>query len=526
MKKQANRKKQIIPESTAIKIAIMIMLIFELSFVGMLLMVDILPGKFVLITVLFLMLSSLGISVLLAAENSFISKYLGFIFALLMCMITLLGLYYLYSTNYTLNKISGITTLYEKYDVVVAKDSSNTDIDDIRDDKVYVINKQSKAYSEARGKLAAKENTGFEALKELAGLEKIICDNGLDKNRKIILLSDSNYSMLCEENVKFKEDSRVIYQIKVETKVNDTSSEIDVTEDSFNIYVSGMDVWGDINRVARSDVNMIITVNPKTRQILLTSIPRDSYVPLHMNGEMDKLTHTGVYGINETLDTVEDWTGIHSDFYVRANFTMIRDLINAIGGIRVYSDYRFSSHLKHYHYHVGWNDMSGRAALYFARERKAFKNSDEQRVINQQRVVKAIIRKSTRSEVVLTHYTDILDAISKYMQTNMSKDSMAALVKMQLNDMDTHWTINSISIGGEMDQRGTWSMGPERPLDVFITDKESVDKAVKQINMVMYPEDDKPVKIKDNKSEKDNLKATEPITYKDRNGNVIGHSDY
>ena len=131
----------------------------------------------------------------------------------------------------------------------------------------------------------------------------------------------------------------------------------------------------------------------------------------------------------------------------------------------------------------------------------------------------------TRSEVLLTNYTEILEAVSKYMQTNMSRSDMSALVKMQLDDMDTKWTLNSYAISGYLTQRGTYSMGPRRALDVFITDEKSVTKAVSNINRVMYPEDDKPVKIKDTKSDKDNLKPTKPITYTDRDGNVIGHSD-
>jgi len=524
--KSEKRKIHIIPDSSAMTVVGIVLLLFELGFLYLLLIVDVLPDRYLFAINAVLLLMGIIILVLLSSRRSTNLRYLGMISTTLVCIFSLMGFYYLANTNSTLSQITNIGAVMDTYDVVVRADSGFEDVSDIEGNNVLVINTDSKAYHKAQGKLKNKAAIEYDKVSSMADIEENLIGDSSNIHSNVAFVSDTQYDTYCEDSKSFASKTEILYKIKVKSSMNsDSASDLDVTEDPFNIYVSGMDVWGDINRVARSDVNMIITVNPQTRQVLLTSIPRDSYVALHQNGEMDKLTHTGIYGIDETLNTVEDWTGVHSDFYVRANFTMIRDLINAIGGIRVYSDFEFSSHLKDYHYVKGWNDMSGRAALYFARERKAFKNSDQQRVINQQRVVKAIIRKMTRSEVLLTNYTEILEAVSKYMQTNMSRSDMSALVKMQLDDMDTKWTLNSYAIGGYLTQRGTYSMGPRRALDVFITDEKSVTKAVSNINQVMYPEDDKPVKIKDTKSDKDNLKPTKPITYTDRDGNVIGHSD-
>ncbi len=129
-------------------------------------------------------------------------------------------------------------------------------------------------------------------------------------------------------------------------------SAIDPTEQSFNIYITGIDQWAHEKGLdlERSDVNMIVTVNPVTKKVLLTSIPRDSYIKLHTAQQMDKLTHTGVYGVDETLNTVEDWTGLDLNYYVKMNFTGARDVINAMGGIDVYSPVAFESSLKGYKY--------------------------------------------------------------------------------------------------------------------------------------------------------------------------------
>ena len=257
----------------------------------------------------------------------------------------------------------------------------------------------------------------------------------------------------------------------------------------FNLYISGIDSRNGIEETARSDVNMIVTVNPQNREILLTSMPRDSYVHLHMNGELDKLTHTGIYGIDETIQTVEDWMGIEIDYYARVDFQMLVNLVNAIGGIDVYSDYAFKSAVTDWTYKKGWNHCTGKKALYFARERKAFKGKDQQRIKNQQIVLKAIFKKITSSKILLLNYGDILKAVDGEMQTDMPMSMISELVRNQLETGD-EWTIKRQTVKGKMDQKGTWSMGPNRPLDVCIINEESLNKCVNRINAMMA-EDEK-----------------------------------
>ena len=232
---------------------------------------------------------------------------------------------------------------------------------------------------------------------------------------------------------------------------------------------------------------MIVTVNPETREILLTSMPRDSYVQLHTVGMMDKLTHTGMYGIDETMATVEDWLGVELNYYYRVNFVMLVDLVNAIGGITVDVPEAFDSSISSAKFKEGENKMGGRKTLYFVRERKALKDEDEDRIKNQQRVLKAIIKKVTTSEVILAKYTKILDAVEGSMQTNMSNKEISSIVKMQLKDMDKKWTIKTIAIDGDDAELGTYSMGPGRPLFVSVPKEESVKKVKKTIREVMYP---------------------------------------
>lgn len=234
---------------------------------------------------------------------------------------------------------------------------------------------------------------------------------------------------------------------------------------------------------------MIVTVNPKTRTVMLTSVPRDSYVVLHSFGEYDKLTHTGVWGVDETVATIEDWLEIDIDYYVRVNFSMLVDIVNAIGGIDVYSDYAFKSAIHDCSYKKGWNHLDGKEALYFARERKAFEDQDQQRIKNQQKVMKACLTKVTRSRVLLTNYTKLLDAVDDEMQTDMGQREMTSLVKMQLADMDKKWKIKTQSVQGDLTMKGTYTMGMGRDLLVSIPREKSVEKVKEGINRTFNAED-------------------------------------
>ena len=112
---------------------------------------------------------------------------------------------------------------------------------------------------------------------------------------------------------------------------------------AFNIYISGIDTYGPISSVSRSDVNIIMTVNQETKKILLTTTPRDAYVPIADGGnnQNDKLTHAGIYGVDASIHTLENLYGIDLNYYVRLNFTSFLKLIDLLGGVDVYNDQDF-----------------------------------------------------------------------------------------------------------------------------------------------------------------------------------------
>ena len=291
----------------------------------------------------------------------------------------------------------------------------------------------------------------------------------------------------------------------------DNKKAVEITEKPFNIYITGMDTYGTIDMKGRSDVNMIVTVNPKTRKILLTSIPRDYEINLkkHDNA-IDKLTHTGFYGVDDTLTSVEDLLDIKLNYYIKVNFTTVDKFIDAIGGITVYSDYEFKTGNyghgeKPVHIVKGENKLDGPSALSFARERHAFKDGDNQRVKNQQKVFQAVIENGLKNKKVIMKYTKVLDALQPYFRMNISSDEIRALVKLQLqyNLDDKHWTIEKNYLEGHDSFKNTYSGSNAY---VMSPDKESIANAKKKIKDVMNP----PKKGKNKSNKNSDSEAEEP----------------
>lgn len=392
---------------------------------------------------------------------------------------------YIYVTNYALATISFLGDVFkeaketDEYYLIVRKDSSYAKIEDIKDKNVHFFQVVDDVKSEVTKKVRI----------TLVNQENLL-DLGnklLDKNVDVILTSATQYSMLGDEIKNFRESTKILYTIKHEvqtnTKAEETGSKYSVKSGKFNVYISGIDTSGSISNVARSDANILMTINTDTHEALLTSIPRDYYVTLHSYGAKDKLTHSGIYGINETVKTVEDLLDTDINYYVRVNFTTVIKLVDKLGGIDVYSDYSFTTSDKLYTFKKGYNHMNGEEALRFSRERYAFAGGDNQRVKNQQHVIEAVMKKVLNSTTLLTKYTDILDSLKGSFQTNIAQDDISSLVKDQINNMSS-WTIKSNSLTGTGASSSTYSMGSTK-LYVMVPNSTSVTSAKEKIDEVL-----------------------------------------
>ena len=391
---------------------------------------------------------------------------------------------YIYATNYLLatsnflGKVFREVTETEQYYIIARKDNSYSKIEDVKGKDIYLFQIDDSVKKDLTDKVTVTLKSG-ESLTDLG--KKL-----LDKDIDTVFVSLTQYEMLSEEIKEFKDNTKIIYivnhDVKVSTKIETTDSRQTINNGIFNVYISGIDTTGSINNVARSDANILATVNTKTHEVLLTSIPRDYYVTLHSKKAKDKLTHSGIYGVSETVTTVEDLLDIDINYYVRVNFTTLIKLVDTLGGVSVYSDYDFST-ATGYTYHKGYNRLNGNQALAYSRERYSFANGDNQRVRNQQQVIEAIINKVLDSKTILTKYTSILNSMEGSFQTNISQDEVSKLVQDQLNNMSS-WKILNNSLTGTGSYGPTYSMGSQE-LYIMLPDSTSVQNAKQQIKSVM-----------------------------------------
>ncbi len=266
------------------------------------------------------------------------------------------------------------------------------------------------------------------------------------------IIYNEAYSVMIEEVIPNYSDSVKIihtYEIIEEVPIEEVVEEVieEEEDDTFTVYISGIDVYGSISKTSRSDVNILATVNPTTHQILLTTTPRDYFVQIpEVSGESyDKLTHAGLYGVEASMATLGELYDTEIDYYVRVNFTSVVEMVDALGGIEVYSDSGFTA-FNGLSFSKGMNQLSGREALTFARERKNLSGGDLTRGTNQQKVITAMIDK-VLSPALLTGALDILASVSDNIDTDIPEELLQELVKTQLEE-GGDWDITSISAEG------------------------------------------------------------------------------
>ena len=302
--------------------------------------------------------------------------------------------------------------------------------------------------------------------------EKVTKTVNVDKNMpKIEIQSETEVQEENGTKTQLETETDTLTETKKESKETAENNQ----KKSFVVYLSGNDSDGQLNSNGRSDVNILMVVNPNTGKILLVNTPRDYYVELAGKHEFDKLTHAGIFGVDESMQTISLLYETPIDYYVRLNFSGFMDIIDALGGITVYSDVDFT--VAEWHYMEGNNDLSGIEALAFARERYSFESGDRQRGRNQQAVIKGLISKLC-SPAILTNYLDLMTAVKGMVETNMSVEEIAELVRFQI-DEKIEWNIEAISVDGSDADDYCYSLQANNY--VMIPDEKSVKNAKEMI---------------------------------------------
>ncbi len=322
-----------------------------------------------------------------------------------------------------------------------------------------------------------KELTVEESSSYLAAYKSLLAGD-----TKAIILNSVFENIIESEYPDYASKIKKIYTKEL-TKTVETPK--DVKGDSFNVYISGIDTYGPISSVSRSDVNIIMTVNRETKKILLTTTPRDSYVPIADGGnnQKDKLTHAGIYGVDASIHTLENLYGIDLNYYARLNFTSFLKLIDLLGGVDVYNDQDFTSLHGKFHFPIGNVHLDSEQALGFVRERYSLADGDRDRGRNQQKVIVAILQKLTSTEA-LKNYDSIIKGLQDSIQTNMPLETMMNLVNAQLESGGTY-KINS------QDLKGTGRMDlpsyamPDSNLYMMEISDSSLESVKAAINDVM-----------------------------------------
>ena len=470
-------------------------LIWEIVKLGML------PENMLMIgCVIILVIAALVMVLQLGFTRGTASKIILTTVTVMMILVYGTGTYYISKASGLLGNVTDFgnetTTTVQ---VIALKDSGITSEKDLEGKTVGSLKSISLASTQALIQDLSGKGVTFQD-KQYDNIQGMV--NGLyDKEVPAIILNDAyrgNINDLEDEKFKnFGTDTQVVYTYTYKTENKSTTNSVDdITKNPFTVLISGVDSRDGFAESSRSDVNMLATINPVTKTVLLTSIPRDYYVTTVceedagcQNGAKDKLTHTGLHGTETTKKTIENLLGVDINYTAKVNFTSVVNLVDALGGIDVNVkpglavDHFYTNDYFGTDYGVteGINHLNGQAALCYARERYAYQEGDRQRVKNQQEVLMAIVKKAT-SPSVIGNYPALMDALSGAFQTDLSQDEIQSLIQFQLKEMPD-WQFITYSLDGQGSTEFCAELG--NSASVMIPDNETVVTAKKRIEAVI-----------------------------------------
>lgn len=436
----------------------------------------IIPNKILYLIILVYFIILLLIILLLTRRKKFLI-FLGILLSIPL-IIGNIALSFIYlRTNSFFNKITNVEYETSNYSIIVLKESTYNKLEDLKEIGLYkqvIDNNYDKALEDLNNKVKI-DNKKYDNILTII--------NDLYTNKLESILINENYiDIINETDNNFKDKTKVLETLSIKTIKEKKELEQEISKlGNFNIYISGIDTYGNISTVSRSDVNILATIDMKNNKILLTNTPRDYYVQLHgTTGNKDKLTHAGVYGINMSMQTLEDLYETKIDYYIRVNFNTLIKLVDQIGGVDIYSDQEL--YLGKYHIKYGMNHLNGNEALAYSRERHSYLDGDRHRGRNQQQVIEAIIKKVTQSKDVNT-YLNLLSTMENSLQTNLDKKLINGFINLQVSK-NINWSTESISVTGYDSSNYTYSY-PGQLLYVMEPDYNSLNTAKSRIKEII-----------------------------------------
>ena len=466
----------------------------EMAFIVLLLYTKLISVKYIGVISAVLLVFLLLVYLLVRKARKKIRFIIGVVLSVLILAVLGTGSLYIYKTVSALDTITGVNKDVTKINVYVKEDDPAQKLADASGYTFGILSELDRDNTDQALQQMYYELGSDVQTNEYSGLSEL-ADSLNNGTTGAIILNQAYLDVLDEMDnySSFSSQLREIASLQVETVVqrktpqvteatgsttetsDNSSADAAVTDEVYTIYVSGIDTRGEMTASSRSDVNIILTVNTRTKQILMISTPRDYFVPLSIsNGVPDKLTHAGIYGVNVSMDTLNMLYDININYYFRLNFAGFEKIIDALGGITVNSDYEFDSqNTKGYHFNKGENHLNGEQALVFTRERYAFKEGDRQRGRDQMAVIQVVVDKATQP-AFLKNYLSVMDSLDGCFETNVPYDIIASLVRRQLDEGGS-WQVLSYSADVTGDTQKPYSMSQKAY--VMIPDQTTVDKA-------------------------------------------------
>ena len=402
----------------------------------------------------------------------------GIVLSIILSILQVIGIVYMLKADKLMADVGGANYKTDNMIVVVKKDNPASNL---MDASMYRFGTQTAVDQENTQIMIDNINTslGREVKIEQYGTVQELANALLEGRVDAAIYNQALDGLITDAIEDYSEQVRVLYQYGIETEIEQENVDV---EEPFNVYISGIDVDGPITTNSRSDVNIIMTVNPNTKEILLTTTPRDYYVQIpDISGEQrDKLTHAGIYGVDASMRTLEQLYGIDISYYARVNFSSLVKIVDTLGGVDVDSDFEFTA--GGYQFKQGMNHLDGKQALAFSRERYSFEDGDNQRGKDQEKVLTAILNKAM-SPAILSNASALIADVSDSVQTNMTQEEMAKFIKMQLND-GASWTIESQAASGNGDTQACYSSG-DQPLYVMWPDEAVVQSISAKMNEIL-----------------------------------------
>lgn len=458
------------------KLITLIQLILAVGLIAVIWNSGLVPTKY-LVAIIIVLLILFGVTFGLQYVKNKV-YIVGIVLSIILSILQVIGIVYMLKADKLMADVGGANYKTDNMIVVVKKDNV---ANSLMDASMYRFGTQTSVDQENTQIMVDNINTslGREVKIEQYGTVQELANALLEGRVDAAIYNQALDGLITDAIEDYSEQVRVLYQYGIETEIEQENVDV---EEPFNVYISGIDVSGPVATNSRSDVNIIMTVNPNTKKILLTTTPRDYYVQIpDISGEQrDKLTHAGIYGVDASMRTLEQLYGIDISYYARVNFSSLVKIVDTLGGVDVDSDFEFDA--QGYHFQKGMNHLDGDQALAFSRERYSFEDGDNQRGKDQQKVLTAILNKAM-SPAILSNASALIADVSDSVQTNMTQEEMAKFIKMQLND-GASWNIESAAASGTGDTQACYSSG-DQPLYVMWPDEAVVQSISAKMNEIL-----------------------------------------